>query len=259
MRKLIVALLIAFLGVSCFNALIWPTFAQESTEPTTPTPLVVRWVRFRGAVTEWGNDPYHGSVTVNAKWVNRPPTLLGPWAVVDVLWSNEPRPIASPVKPVGQVTFTHYTAKLVRVIAVRMRQENINLNITGIWVVNKVKITSEFDENSVLTKTVREVTPIVTKVVGQLLITEGWKKLNIEIEGIDAIKGIGINQMITTRMINPFSYEGEPTATLTDLFQLMKCFRAMPGIGNYNPELDYNSDSKIDLADLTTVAANMGA
>jgi hypothetical protein len=176
---------------------------------------------------------------------------------VNVIWSNEPRPIASTAKPVGQVTFTHYNAKLVRVIAVRMRQENINLNITGIWIVNKVKINSEFDENSVLIKTVREVTPIVTKAKGQLLITEGWRKFDIEIEGVDAIKGIGITQMITTRMINPFSYEGASTATLKDLFQVVRCFRAMPGFGNYNPELDYNMDSKIDLSDLTTVAANL--
>ena len=257
MRKMVFALLIVLLGASCFSPLVFQTFAQESTEPTTLPPLVIRWIRFRGAVTEWGNDPYHGSVTVTAKWVNRPPTLIRPWADVNVIWSNEPRPITTNAKPVGEVVFTHYNAKLVRVIAVRMRQEKINLNITGIWVVNNVKITSEFDEKGVLLKTVREVTPIVTKVKGQLIITEGWKKFDIEIEGIDTIKGIGITQMITTRVINPFSYEGGSAATLTDLFQLTRCFGTMPGFGNYNPELDYNMDSRIDIADLTTVAANM--
>ena len=63
--------------------------------------------------------------------------------------------------------------------------------------------------------------------------------------------------MTTTRMIHPFSFEGGFTPTLKDLFYIMRCFRAMPGFGNYDPELDYNEDSKIDLADLTTVAANM--
>jgi hypothetical protein len=257
MRKLIVALLIAVLGASCFGALIGQTFAQESTEPTTPPPLIIRWMRFRGAITQWGNDPYPGSVTVNAKTANVPPAIFRPWVAVNAIWSNEPRPIASTTKPVGQVTYTHYTARLVWLIAIRGRQDTMNLNVTGIWNVNEVKITSEFDEDGVLIKTTREVTPIVTRAKGQLHVTEGWKKFDIEIEGTDTLKGIAIGMTTTTRMINPFSYEGGLRATLNDLYQVLRCFRAMPGFGNYNPELDYNSDSKIDLADLTTVAANM--
>ena len=54
MRKLIVALLIVLLGASCFSALVSQTFAQEPTEPTTPPPLIIRWMRFRGAVTPMG-------------------------------------------------------------------------------------------------------------------------------------------------------------------------------------------------------------
>lgn len=257
MRKLILALLIAVLGTCCFTVVIGQTFAQETTEPTTPPPLIIRWTRFRGAVTQWGNDPYHGSVIVNTKTANVRPAIFRPWVAVNVLWSNEQRPIASGAKPVGEVTYTHYTARLVWLIAIRGRQEAMNLNITGIWNVKKVEITSEFDENSVPIKTVREVTPIVTRAKGQLHITEGWKKFDIEIEGIDELKGIGIAMMTTTRMMNLFSYEGGSTATFNDLFRIVKCFRTMPGFGNYNPELDYNMDSIIDLADLTTVAANM--
>lgn len=256
MRKLILALLIVVLGASCFGLLIDQTFAQESTEPT-PQPLVIRWMRFRGAVTQWGDAPYHGKVIVNTKRANLRPAIFRPRVAVNVFWSNESRPITPGAKPVGEVTYTHYTARLVWLIAIKRRQETVNLNITGIWNVKKVKIISEFDENSVLIKTVREVTPIVTRAKGQLHVTEGWKKFDIEIEGIDVLKGIGISMITATRRINPFSYGGNSTATFSDLLQVMKCFRSMPGFANYNPELDYNMDSKIDLADLTTVAANM--
>ena len=255
MRKLIVVLLIAVLGANCFTVM-GLALAQEPSTPT-PQPLIIRWMRFRGSVTQWGNDPYHGSVTVNAKTANVPPPIFKPWVAVNVVWSNEPRPIASAAKPVGQVIYTHYAARLVRLIAIKGRQDTMNLNITGIWNVNKVKIISEFDENSVLIKRMREVAPIAVKANGQLHITEGWKKFDIEIEGIDALKGIGISMITTTSKINPFSYEGSPAPTLKDLFQVVRCFRTMPGFGNYNPELDYNKDSQIDLADLTTVAANM--
>ena len=271
MGKSIVALLIVVLGASCFGPLIGQTLTQVPTEITTltetttptenttlpPPPLVIRWMRFRGALNEWGSESYHGSVTVNAKTANVPPPLFRPWASVNVIWSNESRPIASTTKPVGQVTYTHYNARLVWLIAIRGRNDTTNLNVTGIWNVNKVKITSEFDENGVLVKFVREVTPIVTKAKGQLLITEGWKKFDIEISGVDALKGVGIAMTTTTSMMNPFSYGAGSNATFRDLFQIVSCFRAIPGFGNYNPELDYNMDSKIDLADLTTVAANM--
>jgi len=257
MRKLTIALLITVLAASCFSALVSQTFAQEPTESPPKPPLVIRWMRFRGAVTQWGNDSYHGFLIVNAKTANVPPVVFRPWATVNVVWSSEPRPIASAAKPVGQVTYTHYNARLVWLIAIRGKQDTMNLNITGIWNVNKVIITSEFDENGVLMKTTREVTPIVTKAKGQLHITEGWKKFDIEIEGMAALQGIGIGMTTTTRMINPFSYEGGLKATRNDLVQIVRCFRTMPGFGNYTPELDYNSDSKIDMADLTTVAANM--
>jgi hypothetical protein len=61
----------------------------------------------------------------------------------------------------------------------------------------------------------------------------------------------------TTNRINPFSFGVGPTATRSDLMQVLGSFRSMPGLPNYNPDLDCNKDSKIDLADLTTVAANM--
>ena len=110
MRKLTVALLITVLGASCFSAFLSQTYAQESTEPTPaplPPPPIMRWTRFRGAVTQWGDDPYNGSVTVNTKvpiyppqtgvdplqTTNMPPPRFRPWATVEVFWSNERPPI----------------------------------------------------------------------------------------------------------------------------------------------------------------------
>lgn len=256
MRKIAVVLLIAVLGVSCFTALIGQVIAQESTQQMTQLPLIIRWMRFRGAVTQWGNELYNGTVTVNARTANVPPPMFKPWAGVDVFLTNEPKPIASNTKPAGQFTFTHYNARLVWMITIR-KQEGLVVNITGIWNVSKIKITSEFATDGTLVKTTREVTPVVTRAKGQLHIPDGWKMFEIEIEGIEAIKGVGIFMTTTTNMMNPFSIGATPNATLQDLFQVVKCFRAMAGFGNFRPELDYNADSKIDGADLTTVAANM--
>ena len=263
MRKQMVAVLIAVLVVCCLSTLIVPAFAQVSTAPrgtvVTPPPLIVRWMRFRGAVTDWGSEPYQGTLTVNAKTANVPAALFKPWATVDAVWSNEQRPITLETKPVGQVTYTHYVARLVLLQAIRGKQAdpNYDINITGLWNVNKVKITSEFDENGVLLKSIREITPIVTRAKGQLHITENWKKFDLAIEGIDVVTGKGVGMFTAAKMINPFSFTGASRPVFSDLVKLVRSFRAMPGFGNFLPELDYNSDSKIDLADLTTVAANM--
>jgi hypothetical protein len=256
MRKAIAVILLLVLGISSFGAVINLASAQESTEPVDPT-IRVRWIRFRGGVKEWGEEAYHGSLIMNAETVRVPTVWRTQWASVRAVWSNERRPFASETSPVGNFTYTHYTARLRRLTNLKVNSGDLNLNLTGIWDVKKVKITYEFDDDSVLIKTIREVTPIATRARGQLHIMDRWKKFDIQIEGIDTLKGVGLETIITRARINAFSFEAGANANLQDLIQITRCFRAMPGFGNYVPELDYNLDSKIDLADLTTVAANM--
>ena len=256
MRKAITLMLLVVLGISSFGAMINLVSAQESTEAANPA-IYVRWLRFRGRVNEWGGESYHGSLTLNAKTVNAPTVWYRQWASVRVIWSNEQRPLASDIKPIEDFTYTHYTARLVWLIAIRTKQEGFNLNLTGVWNVNQVKATYQFDDDGTLVKIIREVTPIATRAKGQLHILDGWKKFELAIEGIDTLKGVGFAMITTRATINPFSWEAGSTPTLKDLVEVVRCFRAMPGFGNYVHELDYNSDSKIDTADLTTVAANM--
>ena len=256
MRKTVAVTLLLVLGVSSFGGLISMVSAQGSTESINPT-VWVRWSRFRGSVTEWGSESCHGSLLMNAKTVNVPTVRYRPWASVSAVWSNEQQPFASVIKPVGNFTYTHYTAKLVWLIALRPNQEGFNLNLTGIWNVNEIKITYKFDAYGVLTKTVRRVTPIATGAKGQLLILDGWKRFSLKIDGVGTLKGGASTIKTASSDINPFSFEADPETNFQDLMEIVKCFRAMPGFGNYVPELDYNLDSKIDVADLTTVAANM--
>jgi hypothetical protein len=127
----------------------------------------------------------------------------------------------------------------------------------GLWNIDKVKITTKFNLNGAPINTVREITPIVTQAKGQLLITPDWKKFTIVVDGADTLQGIEISMTTTTNPMNQFSFGAGPRANIGDLMQVMGGFRAIPGFSNYNPDLDCNKDSKIDLADLTTVAANM--
>lgn len=131
------------------------------------------------------------------------------------------------------------------------------VNVTGLWNAQKIITTTDFDQNGVPIHTVNDVTPLATRAMGQLHITTDWKNFDITIDGVDPLQGIEISMMTTTNTMNPFSYEGAPKPTFQDLMQVVGYFRTMPGFAKFNPELDYNADYKIDVADLTTVAANM--
>jgi len=259
MNKISVALLITLLTASCFTILANQATAQ-STDPTnpsiTPPPLIVRWMRYHGLITQWRSDSYRGSLTVNTRTANVRPVLFKPWVSVDAFWSNQsPFPSTKPAGQ-GQYSFINYNAKLVSLLSIK-KQADFIVNVTGLWNVNKVKITTQFDVNGAPINTAREITPIVTRATGQLLITPDGKKFTIVIDGIDKLQGVEISMTTTTNPMNPFSISAGPRANLGDLMQVMGGFRAIPGFSNYNPDLDCNKDSKIDLADLTTVAANM--
>jgi hypothetical protein len=259
MRKISVALLITILAASCFTVLISQAVAQ-STAPTnpsiTPPPLIIRWMRYHGGIAQWGNDQYQGSITVNAKTANIPRSLFKPWVTVEAFWSNQaPFPATKPAGQ-GEYSFTGYNARLVALQSIR-KQNDFIVNVTGLWNIKEIKTTIQFNQNGVPIETLRELTPILTQAKGQLLITSDWKSFTISIEGADTLQGAEISMMTTTNPMNPFSFSAGPQANFRDLMQVMGGFRAVPGLANYNPDLDCNKDSKIDLADLTTVAANM--
>jgi hypothetical protein len=258
MRKISVVLLITLLAASSFTLVMAQTLPQTSTDANaspTPPPIIVRWMRYQGAITQWNGEDYKGSITVNAKTANFPAPNFRPRVTVDAFWSNEP-PFPSSKPTGGQFTFTHYNAKLVQLQSIR-KQSDLIVNITGIWNINKVKITTEFNQNGDPINTVKEITSIATQAKGQLGITSDWKQFKLTIGEDNTLQGIEISMRTTTNMMNPFSSGIGPTATKSDLMLVLGSFRSLPGLPNYNPDLDCNKDSKIDLADLTTVAANM--
>ena len=258
MRKILVAILISLLAASSLGAVMAQTLSQTSTDTSasaTPPPLIIRWMRYQGAIKEWNGEACRGSLTVNARTANFPAPNFRPWVTVNAFWSNQ-SPFPS-TKPTGeQFTFTHYNAHLLQLFTIR-KQSDLIVNVTGIWNINKVKITTEFNQYGEPTNTVREVTPIATHAKGQLGITSDWKKFTLTIGDDNPLTGIEISMRTTTSMINPYSFGFGSAATRSDLIQVIASFRSMPGLPNYNPDLDCNQDSKIDLADLTTVAANM--
>jgi hypothetical protein len=191
-------------------------------------------MRYHGAITQYGNDFHKGSITVNTKTANAPPQVFKPWVTVDAFWSNKP-PFPS-IKPTGQgqYSFISYHAKLVTLLSIR-KQDDFIVNVTGLWNIGEVKITTQFGQNGSPINTVREVTPRAMQATGQLLITPDWKKVTIIVDGADTLQGVEISMITTTNPMNPFSFSSGPQAKLGDLMQIMGSFRAIAGLATTIP------------------------
>lgn len=96
--------------------------------------------------------------------------MFFPWVTVNAFWSNQPPfPATKPTGP-GEYTFTSYNAQLVQLIWI-CKQDDYIVNVTGLWNIENVVITTQFDQNGAPCNTTRQVAPIVTQAAGQLLIT----------------------------------------------------------------------------------------
>ena len=47
------------------------------------------------------------------------------------------------------------------------------------------------------------------------------------------------------------------TVTREDMKVVTKCYGAIPGWGSYDTRMDFNNNYRVDIADISTVAANM--
>lgn len=85
----------------------------------------------------------------------------------------------------------------------------------------------------------------------------GWRLFKISIEGIDTLKGFVFMYTIRAMMVKMCDIDNDGKVDVIDLVRMARRFRAMPALGEYDFEMDFNCDYKIDIGDLGTLAANI--
>lgn len=213
-----------------------PTFAQV-VEPT--------WVFMAGRVKYYGTESVGGWCGAYAE--------IDEWAEVHAFWAN-PQICVIP----GNYTF-HYT-RLSNASEVKLNYMGKDFYVLGTW--NVLKITLVYDIAGNIT-TVVEV--IANEARGELSVTDNWSDFTIDIDNVDLILGEVYFHRITSLASIPvgdISSEtpGVPDGTvdISDLVRVAKAYEDTPGIGRYDFSIDFNFDFKIDICDLTTIAANLG-
>lgn len=172
----------------------------------------------------------------------------------------------TPSPPIGgpseeNFIFSFYMAKMINGSAELNPTADVNLTISGEWDVYNVT----FGYHGELRNSTKEV--VKTEVPGELNVTD-WSSFAISIDGIE-LNGTVLFHRVMSTPIPRGDVAGPPEGVppeeaadgkidIWDLVHVAKAYGDTPGIGNYDFSMDLDFDFKIDLTELTTIAANLG-
>ena len=225
-------------------------------------PFQRSWIRLNGIVETWGSQEVNGSLWVNAKTVSfNEEVRQGAFATA--IWSS-----TTNVRQKGNFSYSFYVARLVDANVSALNFEDVDFFMNGTWNVFHVTINQTLIKSGDLEsgytvdrQTKTDIDPIATKAYGELTVTDNWTKFVLSINGVDKLNGVVTRARMNQMIFNKFkvSEDGTEKVSRVDLTVLSKIYGARPGWGSYDGNLDFNCNYKIDIADLTTVAANVEA
>src|SRR4030043_1507187 len=225
-------------------------------------PFQRSWIRLNGIVETWGYQEVNGSLSVNAKTVSFNEEVRQA-AFATAIWSN-----TTNFRQGGNFSYSFYVAKLVNANVSALDYEDVDFFWNGTWNVFHVTLNQTLIKSGDLEsgytvdrQTKTDIDPIANKAYGELNVTNNWTKFVLSIDSVDELNGVvtraRMNQMIFNKL--KVSEDGTEKVSRVDLTVLSKIYGARPGWGSYDGNMDFNCNYKIDIADLTTVAANVKA
>ena len=237
------------------------------------------WVRMNGFIQEWNmtngtTAATYGWITANAAIVNNNGTTHE-WAIVHAIWSD----IMHGIHPLGSVnvtaptvigpnvsyTFDFFIAKLVNLTELDFNSTvtGHTLYLVGIWNVSEITETINFTWS----ETVKQTTitwneqPVATNANGTLVADWGGPfvvgTFALTIDGVGTLAGHAWESAIWFHELNICDFGETGTVGITDLVKVGKHYGEVPGFANYDPTLDLDGNGRIDMGDLTTIAANI--
>ena len=223
-------------------------------------PFQRSWIRLNGIVETWGSQEVNGSLSVNARTVGFNEEVRQA-AFATAIWSN-----TTNVRQRGNFSYSFYVARLVDANVSALNYEDGDFFMNGTWNVFHVTINQTLIKSGDLEsgytidrQTKTDIDPIATKAYGELTVTDNWTKFVLSIDGVDELNGVVTRARMNQMIFNKFkvSEDGTEKVSRVDLTVLSKIYGARPGWGSYDGNMDFNCNYKIDIADLTTVAANV--
>jgi hypothetical protein len=218
------------------------------------------WVKYKGTMDDWGTTDVRGQIQTQARTALFNSSDTKQFTTATAMWTtNLSRPIQS-VQARENFTYVFYSATLRNVSVSTVNASKGTYFLNGTWNLAEVISTTTIytNETGAIIKVHRDQDITPSQAYGELKIAEG--KFNLTINGIDQLSG-SVYRSIVRSWFNPFKIIDDDAATETvstnDVKAVAKCYGAMPGWGNYDTAMDFNSNYRVDISDISTVAANM--
>jgi len=252
MRRNIAMFMLVMLAVSGFSFL-----------PSAGADTVVQslWIRMHGKIIDWDRTPAFGWVGAHARIINDNGTIHK-WAGAHAVWSTD-RPRLNRTEPLREnVTFTLHIAQLVNQSDVMLNYKGAILHISGLWDVVNMTTTILVKESSELISITRTITPWIIGARGVLRVPTPPDpllplKFVLAIDGMPPLSGFVVEYIVRYTAIKIYDLNDDGKVDLVELVKIARRYLAAPGLPTYDPDMDFNLDARIDIGDLTTVAANM--
>ena len=252
MYKKIVVFMLTLLAIGNFV----PAIAQAEDISIQKT-----WVKMRGQMTQWGTSPAFGWIWAHAKMVNIT-DVSREWAGVRAIWTQH-QPMLSTHPPTENFTISCYIAKLINTTQVELNYSGYDFYIRGVWNVYNVTLAYYVDGSGNLLSFSLTLEALVIQGEGDLCVLNDWDDFQLSINGIEMLSGKVIMYAVGQWEIKICDVNndgnGDGKVDIHDLVRVARRYGSMPGLGSYNIEMDFNFDFRIDIGDLTTLAANIEA
>jgi hypothetical protein len=238
-------------------------FAAAAQGENSNRPLQKTWVRVNGVINcNWDDQEVTGLLQTRARTTLLASENNRELTSATAIWTNESRPITNSVREKENFTYTFYAARLNNASISELNIDDSDYFLNGTWNIYTVTstITIITDENNTVVNIHRELDTQVTQIEGNLTITDNWTTFTLKFNGIDdTLSGTVTRTLTRQAAFNRFAIIDQSATKVTraDLNQMVTCFRAMPGWGNYDAQMDFNGNFQIDIADISTVASNM--
>jgi hypothetical protein len=261
-------LIFTVIGLLLVTSLLTVELASAIPMPTRMSnrPVMANWIRLKGPVSEWGEESVTGLLQVTARSATLQSSETRDLTSASAIWTKDIiRPIDA-IKAKESFTYTFYSARLLRDPTPIVTNSETTYTIEGSWnvatVTSSVKITKNSDGE--ITNVQRTSDTAVERVLGKLVVT-GMSTFEFKLGDDNPILTGSVNRYVTRQMqFNPFKITDDisgnvvsNTVTREDIKAVTKCYGAMPGWGSYDTRMDFNNNYRVDIADISTVAANM--
>jgi hypothetical protein len=258
--KKITAVIFAIIGVLLISSVALALDVATAAMPTDSVSnrlMQASWIRLNGNITLWGSTDVSGQLQTQARAAVHETSGDRELTSATAIWTTNTTRAIQAERTKENFTYIYYVARLPNASVATVDTSN-GYFLSGTWNLAKVNctITVNTDENGAITHVNRnqDVTP--STAYGELTVSDN--KFTLNINGMDPLTG-AVYRSITRSWFNPFKMTDGSTSnivTRSDVHAIANCYGNMPGWGTYQSNMDFNGNYRVDIADISTVAAN---